>query len=1106
MALQMSDLSDQPARLRAVRDLDRTLMVESAAGTGKTALMAARLAMQLARGKDPRRMAAITFTEAAAGEFSVRVRYYIDELLAGRVPQALALALPDGPSELERKALERAAKHLDQLTSSTIHAFCQSIITTYAVEAGIDPGATIMDAEEATNAFSSIFDQWIKRRLGTSPRPGDPLEVLSRSEPAKVVRNLMELGNFRREHRSATPVAPSYSSRPDVAFDESVRAFRQWLNEQPHESETSEIVDQLEALAAFYSDCFAASPTFERLWHLAAPPRQQIMRTWKDEKYLDLQTPKTKRAWEKAAANRTAGVALHEAAAAHFERVNLQYRSILGCIATGLVAALSAELDDLLAEYKSFKRAAALLDFTDLLELARRMLREHEEVRVALAARFEHLFVDEFQDTDPVQAEILFLIAASEVRPAWPDCLLRAGSLFLVGDPKQAIYSFRGADVQCYASARTAIEKQFPGNVIHLTANFRSTRGIIDHVNRCFTAPLEQSGQPGYVPLVATIETPDDSTPCIARLLIEADSGVQSLRNAEATAVADVCGRLIGHLIIRDIDGSRRPIGPGDIALLTPSRTDLWRYEQALEDAGLPIASSAGKNFFHRQEVQDLLALTKALCNPRDTLALGAFLRGPLVGLTEEELLDITQALLPDHRSEVAAISLFLEPSVVQHPLAAKILSILRDLRRRARYTTPAMLLSEAIERLDVRAILAAREGVRSRRALANLESFLGRARAYDVGGLQAFARKMTAEWRERDRAGSDEGRIDSDGEAIELVTMHGAKGLEWPVVIATNMGTMQRPRADFVHRRSDDSIHWIMRKIVPPGLHQALALQEEGQARERERLWYVVCTRARNLLILPHLTGADPKSWAGTLDLRHRELPELDLSAFPVYQASTHVPEQNQQTQEIFSREQAAIDTLARQLTWTQPSNDDLDRTAQVVPLSVDVDDAPDVETDVAGSRIRGVILHKLMEEALLGTVNENLDTLRARAATLIAELGSQVEGASPSPEEVASTTLKTLQLAEIADVRASLVPEWPVYSLDSTQLSATSGRIDAIAWEGDRAQAVFDWKSDVAPSAQDMQRHASQLLTYLKLSGAPKGAVVYMTSGAVQWINAAG
>jgi CRISPR-associated exonuclease Cas4 len=179
---------------------------------------------------------------------------------------------------------------------------------------------------------------------------------------------------------------------------------------------------------------------------------------------FDLLTPRTKTAWDKAA-GKDRGAELSAEAARHFARVDHCYRVILGRVATALVAKLSDELDEVLADYAAFKRAAAVLDFDDLLERASALVRGHDAVRRALGQRYRHILVDEFQDTDPIQAEILFRIAADDGPPRWQDGRLRDGGLFMVGDPKQAIYRFRGADVGSYAEVRGAIVRRWQNNM-----------------------------------------------------------------------------------------------------------------------------------------------------------------------------------------------------------------------------------------------------------------------------------------------------------------------------------------------------------------------------------------------------------------------------------------------------------------------------------------------------------------------------------------------------------------------------------------------------------------------------------------------------------------
>ena len=239
-----------------------------------------------------------------------------------------------------------------------------------------------------------------------------------------------------------------------------------------------------------------------------------------------------------------------------------------------------------------------------------------------------------------------------------------------------------------------------------------------------------------------------------------------------------------------------------------------------------------------RQETQDVLAMLRSLADSRDTLAFGALMRGPLVGLTDDELLQIAGDL-----PEGTAFNVRTDPETIAHPLAKSVLETLQRLRRRAPATTPLLLLSEAIEQLHVRVVLTARHHSRGSRALANIDALIERARAYDVAGLQAFVRDLQRDWELRSRL--PEGRSDASEDAIEIVTMHSSKGLEWPVVIPINTATRFKRPDEFVHRRADNSLHWILGETAPPHLAAARTRRTTarsasasgcGMSRARER------------------------------------------------------------------------------------------------------------------------------------------------------------------------------------------------------------------------------------------------------------------------------
>jgi exodeoxyribonuclease-5 len=303
-------------------------------------------------------------------------------------------------------------------------------------------------------------------------------------------------------------------------------------------------------------------------------------------------------------------------------------------------------------------------------------------------------------------------------------------------------------------------------------------------------------------------------------------------------------------------------------------RVTAAEYEQALEDLGIPLSTQAGKGLFWRQEIQDLIAVTRVLSNRRDSLALGALLRGPLVGLSDEELLDIVAELPRDPESqEFAFLTIDTNPAGITHRVARETLITLRDLVRRAYNTTPFDILNAAVERLNVRPMLKLRHPQHPERALANVDLFLEFSRQYSVRGLRAFARDMMRRWKDAER--QIEGRADAGADAVQIVTLHTAKGLEWPVVIPINMITKPRGAAGVLF---DSRNHVLFCKYDPirASAYDALQAEENEQLRrERVRMWYVCCTRARDLLVIPdHVNGNTGASWFGELDLRLAELP----------------------------------------------------------------------------------------------------------------------------------------------------------------------------------------------------------------------------------------
>jgi exodeoxyribonuclease-5 len=1107
-------LKDDGARRDAIGLHDRSILVEAGAGSGKTAVMAGRIAVMLAEGVPPRSIAAVTFTELAASELLARVRQFVADLSAGKIAAELRVALPDGLSPVQCNNLAAASATLDEITCSTIHGFCQRLIKPYPAEADIDPGAGVIDRSQADLIFLEIVDGWLRERL--SGDQGGILAEMVLHSPGETVALVHKIAeNLRRRCTLAAP--------PVSPLDGHLTAFRQATADfvafmratAATEPETVAIVERLVEMVT----------TLVALPGLATPAglvRLLTLRPHRDlcTKAGAFASYRKKGKW--AAAAKQAGLSkadadrLNNAAEVHYTACRDAWDSLLQAAASQVLAALIEEARPILQCYRDHKRATAQLDFDDLIFATCDLLRDHDEVRRALGQRYAHVLVDEFQDTDPLQTEIFWRLCGDPADGGgdWTQFRIRPGALFLVGDPKQAIYRFRGADVSAYAQARDAFRAQDPDSLLTISTNFRSCASILTFVNERFEAMLSADGQPGFTALDPFNDDRSDSL-CVAAIDVavadeNGKASAEQQRDAEADAIAELCARLIGSQRVVDRrSGAERPCQPGDIALLAPTGAELWRYEEALERRGIPVATQAGKGLFRRQEIQDLIALTRVLADRRDTLGLGALLRGPLVGLTEEELLDVVWGLprSEEEPTRIPRLDLGVDPATLGHPLVRDVIEKLQSLSRCGNSTTPHELLSQAVDVMRVRPLLLERHRGHAERALANVDLYLSLSTGYAVRGLRAFAEAMTAAW--ADEARAVEGRPDAQDEAVALFTMHAAKGLEWPIVIPVNTMTGVMAPDSAVIDRPTDTFYCPVLGVTPNGYEAAREAEKNELDRERVRLWYVAAMRARELLVLPRLDTTPSKSaWIGLVDLSLAKLPGLNVSHLPADITAASAGVGNVQTRATFAAEAEAIAARQTRLTWLAPSRDEsaawtvLQEEEAGIWTSSAADRPHELGTAarIQGGRERGLILHKLMEEVLTGETDGVQAALAERAAELIRALGDPATALSA--DELAGCVVRTLALPDIAALQSDLLAEFPVYAAHAVdgEETATVGVADALTLTAEgRPGIVVDWKSDVAPDPQTLDHYRAQVRAYIDMTSAERGLIVLMTSGAV-------
>ncbi len=1089
MPKQNTSLADSQSRNRALTAIDESLVVEAGAGTGKTTILAGRIAVMLTLGKPPQHIVAVTFTEAAASELLLRVREYVHLLQTGQFPPGLKAALDGELTPKQKKNLEKAEDNLDALTCSTIHGFCQRVLKTFPVEANIDPGATVMDEMQSKGVFHEVMHGWLRQIL--SDDDGYLVaQILTRNN----LDHLQKITNCVRIHRQAI-------AKPMHQLDERLIEFRDSLQQYVDNiSNMEESVPSAKAIAKIFiqwiemSKITPESSVSEIIACIDFAAKNELV-TQENSRttvttYYNRSTASD---WNKALSGTKKSIneARKRATDLYNHVRDLWNKSIRHELSSVLLGQLLVDLKGLLKRYQQYKRSAGLLDFDDLiigvLELLRHPDHGHD-VRQALAKQYRYILVDEFQDTDAQQAEIFWSLSSSDHHDDWTKLKPRAGSLFIVGDPNQSIYRFRGANVDIYSKAR----KTFPSNnVLSIVTNFRSTAPVLEFINDRFTQPLSD----GYTHLIPFNQETNDS-PSVASIGFNPNDATNSkFHETEAVAVAQVCHELItSHY------------QASDIALLTPTGTDIHYYEQALQNLGIQFEAQAGKNFFLLQEIQDLVALTLILADGNNSLALGAFLRGPLVGITDQELLDLAWKLPrnPDRPDETASLNAWIDVNVIKHEIISDVIIKLQSLLKIAHRCTPYLLLASAVDCFHIRAHLRLRYGDQAPRALSNVDLFLEKARAYNIRGLRDFASSIYQKW--GDETPTPEAKPDISQDAVTISTIHNAKGLEWPVVIPINTWKSPRPADNIIVDRLTSEIYASIFSIQTSGFDEIKAHENEQLRDERIRLWYVAATRARNLLLLTAPTNLDPtatdKSWRAIVDLRTDDLPYFTSKRIPKKDNEVLPEKVKVQTYEDFIAEGDQIKQVSNRLRWISPSKD------EVPPIDLETtiidDEDHSIETaDIQGKGfIRGLVIHRLIEEIITGETHR--EDLSCRAQQLSDQIHTSFEIHPPvvmDTEEISFRIQRTLDLPPISHLLGSLVPECPVYNVvsDTEKESVITGIADAISFSSDGSpQLIIDWKSGRATS-----HHQQQIGAYMNAAGISKGLLVYIDSGEIKEVN---
>ena len=845
----MSDFKpqDNEARNTIEHALNETLFVEAGAGTGKTTSLVNRILELVGSGATTLdKVAAITFTEAAAAELRERIRTELEKA-------AENAELSGDRHDLCRQGVEQ----LDSASIQTLHSFAGSLLQERPLEAGLPPSFDTMDAIESDLAFEESWAQWIDAALDDVALQPSFLMTLSLG---LTIDGLREIAlKFHENYDLLAGVVFDVESAPDTGTSSAAGMLANSISELEALCQYSLLGEE----DALYAHTQAKLTSIRRLTTLdeVSPATYRLM-----SRILPLRQRSGRQSdWGKDALS---GENACKTLKALLLELDANVSDSLAHARTAALVPLLTALRAFVLNYADERKRQGRAGFHDLLVWARNMLRDNLDARDHFRRRFSHLLIDEVQDTDLIQAEIAMFLAEAvpsntpvEKRPCdWQTITPERGKLFVVGDPKQSIYRFRRADVR----QMRRLQERMNRETLQLVQNFRSQRPVVEWVNTLFGKWMAQDGgeQAEYTPITHrwTADTAHSAAPQVWALGKEADGIIAEVRRHEAADIATLLHQIVGEQWqVLDSDepvddsGNERykDAKYSDICILMPTRTALRTLELALDDANVPYRLEGASLFFDTQEVRDLLNCLRAIDDPSDEVSIVAALRSPAFACTDIDLLQFHQVRRTFNYLSHQGSRQSAEISVSK---VSDALEVLRRAHDKRMWTATAALIDGFLrDRLLMESAIGQ---PRTREQWRRYRFLVEQARAFAAAGGNSL--RSFLEWVQRQ---ADEGaRVtetpvpESDEDAVRIMTVHASKGLEFPVVILTGLNTGRNARVDrviFDDGNVEVGVGNGNSMFQTAGYEEKVEQEKVLDDHEHVRLLYVATTRARDHLVL---------------------------------------------------------------------------------------------------------------------------------------------------------------------------------------------------------------------------------------------------------------
>ncbi|WP_078429272.1 UvrD-helicase domain-containing protein [Alkalihalobacterium alkalinitrilicum] len=818
-------LMDKNERDKIMQDLDTNFLVEAGAGSGKTYSLVQRMANLVTTGTyEIREIVAITFTRKAADELKERFQTELEK----RRKEITDSVIKD--------RIERALADFDQCYLGTVHSFCARLLRERPVEAGLDFDFKELDEREDKMIADEAWERYINDVRIKSPEKLNELAELG-IDVASLRENLHEL----REYADVIWFYEE-TDRPtlDEVFSE-LKAFIEYVKTNLPDEEPDKGYDSLQ---------------------------KKIVRTIRELKYFDISKDKTKVSMLRPYQKKTT-VTLNRwkdndvAKEIRDERQIILSESVAPVLESWFEychSQLIPFLNPALVYYQDLKKKRSSLNFQDLLSESAKLLKENSEVRRYFQKKYRCLLVDEFQDTDPIQAELMMYLTGEEAEEKnWTKLTPRQGSLFVVGDPKQSIYRFRRADIDIYQRVKEMIAST-GGEALNLTMNFRTTSLVTEPLNQVFIQHLpeqETSYQAAYRPLNSVKRNEPDE---------DQQMGIYKWTVPNARKTAEV--------IEADADGIARYIRsklmnneaqPRDFMVLTRYNGGIDDYAKKLEEYSIPVMTTGEVSLAEDEELRALLYVLKFLAEPTNSLYAAAVLRGPFFGVSDKLLYHFT--------TNGGRLSLFANIPESLETADREILTIAFDKLRQYFLWRRRDMPSTSIEKImmDVGLLPLYMNLEKNKRDYTRVYQVLEKIRAYEAGGQSEFHSVVERLEQLIVDESMEEMTLPEEENAVRVMNVHKSKGLEAPIVFLAHPKKFVDQKGKIgrhIQREQEQSIGYFCFNnekdelmAQPPNWRQLQAEEYEYLRAEEMRLVYVAATRAETTLVISNMDKGNEKN-----------------------------------------------------------------------------------------------------------------------------------------------------------------------------------------------------------------------------------------------------